>query len=105
VEKKPIDQEKLTARRVRRCAVNVGVSDIQRPERKPRMDNKLFVKDDRVLVLGCSSRDSSDVYAIVAPFIGKCGRVIKINDDAPEVTVQFRKTRHRFRPDELSKIS
>jgi hypothetical protein len=64
-----------------------------------------FSVNDRVLVVGCSGQDTSDVYAVISQFIGKRGRVITIRDDAPEVVVMFRKGRHRFRSEELSKIS
>lgn len=88
------------------CASHVSRSPSKKNMVGKVVENRRQIDiNDRVLVIGCGSSESSDVYSSMAEFIGKRGRVIRVFDEAPEVQVQFRKKRYRFRASELSKLS
>jgi len=84
----------------------VGCSGSERERRakaKPVKADKI-AENDRVLVIGCSSRDDG-VYHTVSLSIGKRGRVVRVHPSTPEIEVRIYGKFFRFRQEELSKLS
>lgn len=84
----------------------VGCSGSERERRAKAKSVKTdkISENDRVLVVGCSSRDDG-VYHTVALSIGKRGRVVKVHPSTPEIEVRIYGKFFRFRQEELSKLS
>ena len=90
------------------CCKSIRVYNCNVNPKKPKQ--VIMKKEDsmvgkKVMVTGCSSRDSNDAYLLLLPFIGRRGTILSVHSSAPEVEVKFRGCTKRFRPEELVELS
>lgn len=92
------------AREDAQICVGCSGSERERRAKSKPVKSQEISKNDRVLVVGCSSVDSG-VYHTVSLSIGKRGRVVDVHPSAPEFEVRIYGNRFRFRREELAKLS